>query len=275
MYLIKSLLLGAAFVLSTLASASSTVVALDTAPIDTRDQESLQRGAKLFANYCLSCHGASLMRFEQLKDIGLTEKQIQDNLMFAGQKLTEPMTVAMSAKDAKVWFGATPPDLSLIARSRGADWLYTYMRSFYRDDTRPTGWNNTVFDKVGMPHVLAELQGVQELQQVEHKAAATDHQPEGDKTAAQHGPVADHGAAHAAPKLKLVSAGTMTKLEDGRANTVEYDRAVADLTNFLVFLGEPSYNARHTLGYIALLFLIFVLLPLTYALKREYWKDVK
>lgn len=263
MPLIKTLLLGVALALGSVVHASSEIK-LDRAPIDTRDTESLQRGARLFTNYCLSCHGASLMRYEQLKDIGLSEEQIRENLMFAGRKITDPMTVAMTGQDAKAWFGATPPDLSLVARSRGADWLYTYMRSFYRDDSRPTGWNNTVFDKVGMPHVLAELQGVQEL--VEKKRAV--HQPEGHAAPA-------HEPAHVEKELKLVSAGTMTRIDGERANTVEYDRAMADLSNFLVFLGEPSYNARHTLGYIALLFLIFVLLPLTYALKREFWKDVK
>ena len=263
MHLIKTLLLGAALACGAAVHAS-TQVKLDRAPIDTRDTESLQRGAKLFTNYCLSCHGASLMRYEQLKDIGLSEEQIRENLLFAGQKITDPMTVAMNGKDAKAWFGATPPDLSLIARSRGADWLYTYLRGFYRDDTRPTGWNNTVFDKVGMPHVMAELQGVQELvdkQPARHVAEG--HAPEG------------HAAAHVEKELKLVKAGTLTRIDGERANTVEFDRAMADLSNFLVFLGEPTYNARHTLGYIALLFLIFVLLPLTYALKREYWKDVK
>lgn len=258
MNIIKKLLLVAAIALAPLVHASSEVK-LDSAPIDTRDHESLQRGAKLFMNYCLSCHGASLMRYEQLKDIGLTEVQIKDNLLFAGQKITDPMTVAMNGKDAKAWFGATPPDLSLVARSRGADWIYTYLRSFYKDDTRPTGWNNVTFDKVGMPHVLAGLQGTQEY--VEKKAAGS-HE-------------AAHAAGHIEKELKLVVAGTQTKLDGEKANTAEYDRSVADLTNFLVFLGEPGLNARHTLGYIALLFLIFVFVPLTYFLKKEYWKDVK
>lgn len=261
MHLIKTLLLGAMLGLSGMVYASAEVK-LDKAPIDTRDVESLQRGAKIFTNYCLSCHGASLMRYEQLKDIGLSEEQIKKNLLFAGRKITDPMTVSMNGKDAKEWFGATPPDLSLVARSRGADWLYTYMRSFYRDDSRPTGWNSTVFDKVGMPHVLAELQGVQELVDKKPRHEVSHGQSPSDK-------------AHVEKELKLVKAGTMTKIDGERISTVDYDRAMADLSNFLVFLGEPSYNARHTLGYIALLFLIFVLLPLTYALKREFWKDIK
>ena len=123
------------------------------------DQESLQRGAKTFVNYCLNCHSAQAMRYNRLQDIGLTEEQIKDNLIFAGAKVGETMTNSMNKKDAKAWFGAAPPDLTVISRSRGADWLYTYLRGFYRDETRPTGWNNMVFDKVGMPHVLYELAG--------------------------------------------------------------------------------------------------------------------
>ena len=227
----------------------------DSAPINTNDQQSLQRGAALFVNYCVSCHNASQMRYNRLTDIGLTEAQIKSNLMFTGGKIGDTMTVAMKGSDAKAWFGAQPPDLSLVARSRGADWIYTYLRSFYRDDTRPTGWNNLVFPKVGMPNVLWELQGVQELQ-------AADKPAEGEGDAAE-------------PTLKLVKAGALSKLKDGHADTHLYDQAAADLTNFLVFVSEPAQNLRHTIGYVVLLFLIFILVPLTYALKKEYWKDVK
>lgn len=254
---IKNLLMAAALLVAPLAFASESVK-LDVAPIDTRDQESLQRGAKLFMNYCLSCHGASLMRYEQLTEIGLTEDQIKDNLMFAGQKLTDTMTVPMKSSEGKQWFGATPPDLSLVARSRGPDWIYTYLRSFYRDDSRPTGWNNTVFDKVGMPHVLWQLQGVQELS-AEGVAGEKAHQGE---------------AEHVPRKLKLVQGGTLTRVEGEKVDVSGYDRAVADLTNFMVFLGEPAKNARYTIGYIVLFYLIFVLVPITWLLKREYWKDV-
>ncbi|MFN3397546.1 MAG: cytochrome c1, partial [Sulfurimicrobium sp.] len=141
---------------------------LDKAPYNLNDKASLQRGAKTFVNYCLSCHSASYMRYNRLQDIGLTNDQIKDNLMFAADKVGETMTVAMRSKEAKVWFGAVPPDLTVIARSRGADYLYTYLRGFYRDNTRPTGWNNTVFDKVGMPHVLFGQQGEQELHVEKH-----------------------------------------------------------------------------------------------------------
>jgi ubiquinol-cytochrome c reductase cytochrome c1 subunit len=141
------------------------------------DQESLQRGARVFVNYCLNCHGAGYMRYNRMQDFGLTEQQIKDNLLYAAEKPGETMKVAMQTKDAKAWFGAPPPDLSVITRSRGADWVYTYLRSFYRDDTRPTGWNNTVFDKVGMPHVLHELQGqMAPVYRTEKNAEGHDHQ---------------------------------------------------------------------------------------------------
>ena len=134
---------------------------LERAPIEPRDLASLQAGARTFVNYCLNCHGAQYMRYNRLGDLGLTEAQIRDNLMFAAEKVGETMTVAMSVKDGKAWFGVSPPDLSVIARSRGADWLYTYLRSFYRDEQTPSGWNNRVFANVAMPHVLWKLQAEQ------------------------------------------------------------------------------------------------------------------
>ncbi|MFP5463087.1 MAG: cytochrome c1, partial [Gammaproteobacteria bacterium] len=142
-----------------LALAAGPSVPLDKAPVNLSDKESLQRGARMFVNYCLNCHSATAMRYTRLEDLGLTEDQIKANLMFAAEKPGETMKVGMTKTDGKAFFGATPPDLSVIARSRGADWLYTYLRGFYRDDTRTTGWNNTVFDKVGMPHVMWNLQG--------------------------------------------------------------------------------------------------------------------
>lgn len=218
---------------------------LDHAPIDVSDKASLQRGAKVFVNYCLNCHSAASMRYNRLRDIGLTEQQIKENLMFAGEKVGDQMTVAMSAKEAKAWFGATPPDLSVISRSRGADWLYTYLRGFYRDTTRPTGWNNTVFDKVGMPHVLYDLQGEQSLKAEEVVAA------DGSKT----------------EKHVLVLA------KAGKLSPKEYDATVTDLVNYLVFMGEPARNVRTTLGWVVLLFLgAFFVVALR--LKKEFWKDI-
>ena len=217
----------------TLALASEEVH-LDKAPIDASNHESLQRGARTFVNYCLNCHSANYMRYNRLLEIGLTEKQIKENLLFAGEKVGDTMKVAMNKKDAAKWLGAAPPDLSVEVRARGADWVYTYMRGFYRDASRPTGWNNTVFDKVGMPHILYELQGEQELNHETHE-------------------------------LKLA--------KPGRLSVEEYDMLVGDLTNFMAFMAEHAKQQRNHLGWIVLLFLS-VLLVLTYKLKKAYWKDI-
>ncbi len=253
--LLAHVVLGAAM-LPVAAFANEGGPALDHAPINTRDQESLQRGAQVFANYCLSCHSAQAMRFNGLTEIGLTEEQIKGNLLFAGDKVTDVMSVAMPKRDAKGWFGATPPDLSVIARARGADWLYTYLRTFYRDDTRPTGWNNLVFDKVGMPHVLWELQGEQ------HAVYKT----EKDEHTGKDVQVLEH--------LELVKPGTLTSITDGKAKTRDYDTKVADLVNFLTWMGEPHQNFRQELGYAVMFYLVLILLPFVYFLKKAYWKDL-
>lgn len=225
-------------------------IKLDRAPINEDDHASLQRGARHFANYCMSCHSANYMRFNRLQDIGLSEAQIRDNLVFTGVKVGDLMKIAMESKDAKVWFGAMPPDLSVIARSRaseagsGADWLYTYLRGFYRDAERPTGWNNTVYANVGMPHALWELQGEQVL--VEEK-------------------VRDDGYMKTEMALKLDKPGQLTP--------AQYDEMVADLVNYLVFMGEPVRSHRKTIGMFVLMAL-GVLFIFAYALKKEYWKDV-
>jgi ubiquinol-cytochrome c reductase cytochrome c1 subunit len=218
---------------------------LDRAPIHPADKLSLQRGAQTFVNYCLTCHSAEYMRYNRLRDLGLTETQISDNLIFTGQKVGELMTVAMRKKDTKRWCGVAPPDLSVIARSRGADWLYTYLRKFYRDESTATGWNNLLFDKVAMPHALYQLQGQQSvvLKTVDD----------------------GHGGQHEVKELKLDTPGTLSK--------TEYDLYVADLVNYLVYLGEPAAAKRLQLGVIVLLFL-FGMLALTYALKHEFWRDI-
>ncbi|MDE2366169.1 MAG: cytochrome c1 [Betaproteobacteria bacterium] len=227
------------------AFASGSEVKLDRAPIHLDDKLSLQRGAQTFVNYCLSCHSAEYMRYNRLKDLGLTESEISDNLIFTGQKVGELMTVAMKKKEAKQWFGVAPPDLSVIARSRGPDWLYTYLRKFYRDDSTPTGWNNLVFDKAAMPHVLYQLQGEQAL--------VTKTVDDG------------HGGKHEVSELKLDKPGTLSKNE--------YDAYVADLVNYLVYLGEPAATKRVHIGMLVMLFL-FGMLALAYVLKQEYWKDI-
>lgn len=228
-------------------------VKLDRLPPDVRPNDliSLQRGAQVFVNYCLNCHSAAYMRYNRLQDLGLSEQQIRDNLIFTGVKVGDLMKIAMDPKDTKEWFGTLPPDLTVVARSRassagsGADWLYTYLRGFYRDPSRPSGWNNTVFPNVAMPHVLYALQGEQVLKSEERTL------PGGKKETAQ--------------KLVLEKSGTLSP--------VEYDRLAADLVNFLVYMGEPARQSRIELG-IYVLLLLGVLFVLAYALKKEYWKDV-
>ncbi|MDR1227674.1 MAG: cytochrome c1 [Azoarcus sp.] len=221
-------------------------VHLEKVPVST-DQKNLQNGARLFVNYCLNCHGASAVRYNQLYKIGLDEKVIVDNLLFTGEKTGDLMTVAMVREDAEAWFGTVPPDLSLIARAKaseagsGADYLYTYLRSFYRDPARPTGWNNTVFANVGMPHALWDLQGVQTLEET----------------------VGEDG--HKVQKFTLSKSGSMSK--------ETYDQAVADLVSFLVWMGEPDAGSRKTIGIYVLIFLAGLYL-LTHALGKNYWKDI-
>lgn len=167
----RNLLAALAFVPATLLAAGAGHP-LDEAPIEPRDLVSLQAGARTFVNYCLNCHGAQYMRYNRLTDLGLTEAQIRDNLMFTADKVGETMSVALSVKDGKAWWGVPPPDLSVIARSRGADWLYTYLRTFYRDDKTPSGWNNKTFPNVAMPHALWKLE--REQSAIEYDRTARD-----------------------------------------------------------------------------------------------------
>lgn len=218
---------------------------LDPAPIDLRDLVSLQSGARTFVNYCLNCHGAQYMRYNRLTDLGLTEAQIRDNLILTGDKLGDTMKVALGVKEGKVLFGAAPPDLSVVGRSRGADWLYTYLRTFYRDPKSPTGWNNAVFENAAMPHALWTLQGERALEII--------HRGE---------------PGHATVEFKW------SQLTPGAQNTVQYDTTVRDLVNFLIYMGEPGAADRKIIG-IIVLFVLFALFVPAYFLKREYWKDVK
>jgi len=224
---------------------------LDRAPIDSQDLISLQRGAHTFVNYCLGCHSANYMRYNRLEDLGLSEKQIRDNLIFTGAKVGDLMKTAMDPKDAKAWFGTAPPDLTVVSRARsssagsGADWIYTYLRSFYRDPSRPTGWNNVLYANVAMPHVLYELQGEQVLK------TERVMRPEG----------------YAVDEQKLVLE------KKGKLTPLEYDRLVADLVNYLDYMAEPAATARTTIGIYVLLFL-GLFWVLAYALKKEFWKDV-
>jgi ubiquinol-cytochrome c reductase cytochrome c1 subunit len=221
------------------------------------DVAALQNGAKLFVNYCLNCHAAAAMRYNRLTDpvVGLTEEQIKANLLFAADKVGETMTVALPAKQGKEWFGAAPPDLSLVARSRssgggsGADYLYTYLRTFYRDDTKATGWNNLVFPSVAMPHALWELQGQQRAVFVERPDA---HDPK--------------VTVHAFDRFETITPGTLSK--------TEYDAAVADLVAFLQWMSEPAQNQRVRIGVWVLLFLALFTV-VAWRLNAAFWKDVK
>lgn len=237
--IMKKLLLALLFVPLAVFAAGAQLH-LDRAPDLQGDKAALQSGARTFVNYCLSCHGMSFVRYRRLTELGISEQQVKDNLMFTADKIGEPMRVAARPAEQKEWFGVMPPDLSLVARARaseagsGADWLYTYLRSFYRDEQRPTGWNNTLFPNVGMPHVLWELQGEQTL-------SADGH----------------------ALELK----------HPGQLSPAEYDKQVADLVAFMVWASEPGAGFRRQVGVGVLAFLI-VLFGLSYALKKAYWKDV-
>lgn len=237
--IMKKLLLALLFV-PLAAFAAGAALHLDRAPDLQGNQAALQNGARTFVNYCLSCHGMSFVRYRRLTELGLSEQQVKDNLMFTADKIGEPMRVTARPAEQKEWFGVMPPDLSLVARARaseagsGADWLYTYLRSFYRDDQRPTGWNNTLFPNVGMPHALWELQGEQTL-------AADGH--------------------------------TLELKHSGQLSPAEYDKEIGDLVAFLVWASEPGASFRRQVGFGVLAFLI-VLFGLSYALKKAYWKDV-
>jgi ubiquinol-cytochrome c reductase cytochrome c1 subunit len=227
---------------------------LDRAPERT-DIASLQNGAKLFINYCLNCHSASSMRYNRLRDLGLSEDQIKGNLLFSGEKVGDMMKVAMRTDDAKAWFGAVPPDLSVITRARassagtGGDYLYTYLRTFYKDDTRPTGWNNLVVPNVAMPHVLWQLQGVRTVKMVEepdpHEKGKTVHRFAG---------------------FEQVSPGSLSQ--------PDFDTQVADLVAYMEWMAEPTRDLRKRLGAVVVLFLsLFAFLA--WRLNASYWKDVK
>ena len=233
-------------------AAGGDSIAWDKAPVKTNDLGSLQNGAKIFVNYCLGCHSAAYMRFNRLKDIGLTEQQIKDNLLFTTEKVGDTMRATIDPNQAKEWFGANPPDLTLVARSRaghggtGADYLYTFLRTFYRDDTKATGWNNMAFPSVGMPHALWELQG--------------DRRPVFEQRE-------EHG--HHVSVFKgwnQVSPGTLTPLQ--------YDQAVGDLVKYLQWMAEPGQNNRVRIGVWVLIFL-GVLTIITWRLNAAFWKDVK
>ena len=216
--------------------AATTGYNLDTSPHDPRDMASLQAGARTYVNYCLGCHGLQFMRYAGLTEFGITEAQIKESLLFTGEKVGDPIKAVQDPKEAKAWFGVVPPDLSVVSRSRGADWLYTYLRTFYRDPKTVTGWNNSVYPNVAMPHALWSLQGERGWDAKEHR---------------------------------------FTEITKGTMSPTQYDATVRDLVNFLVYVGEPAASSRRSIGIAVLFVILGVLFPLTYWMKKEFWKDVK
>jgi ubiquinol-cytochrome c reductase cytochrome c1 subunit len=238
--------------------ASGNQVHLDKAPLDPTDYASLQRGAKTFMNTCSGCHGIQYTRYGSLaKGIGITDEQgkvldkvVQDSLIFGNAaKMTDAIKTSMRTADAEKWFGTAPPDLSLVAKSKGADWVYTFLRSFYLDESRPWGVNNTVFEDVGMPHVLANLQGI-----LVPEYKSTIHDIGGKQV-----------------EDKVIS--SLTLAHSGSLSTDEYDKVVADLVNFLSYVADPHQVERKNIGVFVIAFLV-IFTVFAYLLKREYWKDV-
>lgn len=242
----------AAVLLMPVMAAASGGAHLYSAPIDLNDKESLRRGAQAFGDYCYSCHAASFMRYNRIaKDLDMPEEDVREMLIHtynkkgAPTKIGDLMKVSMTDDFAEGAFGTAVPDLSLAARARGADWIYTYLRSFYLDDSRPTGFNNTVFPDVGMPNVLWSLQGLQEPVY----------------ETVMHGDVEVEEIDHFEPVLP------------GQLSRAEFDMFIGDITNFMVYIAEPVRAERESLGWKVLLFLI-VFFVFAYKLKKEYWKDV-
>lgn len=239
------------------AAANEGGYAWDKFPTDKlSDIAALQNGARLFANYCLNCHSAAYMRYNRMHDIGLTDEQIKKNLLFATDKVGDTMKIALDPKHASQWLGAQPPDLSVIARSRsdvgkgsGADYLYTYLRTFYRDNTKVTGWNNLAFPDVAMPNVLWELQGPRVAKFVQEKD--------------RHDPTR---ISHRFEGFEQVSPGKLSERD--------FEEAVGDLVAYLQWMSEPAQGRRVQIGVWVLLFL-GILTVFTWRLNAAYWKDVK
>ena len=253
--LVLTLLLSFGFIAH--AAADEEGYAWDKFPVEKMsDMAALQHGAQLFDNYCLNCHSAAYMRYNRMHDIGLSDDEIKKNLLFATEKVGDTMKVSLDPKQAKEWLAATPPDLTLITRSRtelgkgsGADYVYTYMRTFYRDDTKATGWNNMAFPDVAMPNPLWELQGQRTAKFVEEKDP--------------------HDPAIVEKRFEGFERVTQGKLDEHA-----YDEAVGDLVAYLQWMGEPAQGKRVQIGVWALIFL-GVLTVCTWRLNASYWKDVK
>ena len=284
--LIKSLAALAAACIVGTAAAAEAGYPLDPFPYEKLNQPAaLQNGARLFVNYCLNCHSASLMRYNRLTDLGLTEDQIRKNLLFTTNKVGDPMTIAMHADDAKQWFGAAPPDLSVTARARssaagsGADWIYTYLRSYFRDASKATGWNNALYENVAMPHVFWELQGTRAATLTEVKEVLDDKT--GEPTGFQRSVVSFDtnglrsetteklGEGHHHPSRQW----QLSQPQGGKMSVATFDDNVGDLVAYMTYMSDPSARTRVRLGVWVLLFLgVFTILA--WMLNRAFWKDV-
>lgn len=256
------LLIAAAFstTLSSSVMAAGGSAVVDKVSINMSDKAALQNGAKLFVNYCLSCHSAAYARYNRVaEDLEIPVNQLKDSLMFTTEKTGDLMVTTMPAKDSQRWFGITPPDLTLVSRVRKREWVYTYLRAFYQDESSPSGWNNSLFENVAMPHALYELQGVQRLV---GKVGDTEHG------------VADaHASEDAIGETRVVGDAVFELVHPGKLSPQEFDDAMMDLTAFLVYLAEPAQMQRKKIGIFAIAFLI-ILMGLSYLLKLEYWRDV-
>jgi ubiquinol-cytochrome c reductase cytochrome c1 subunit len=285
MTMIKKLLCALALVITCSgAHAAGGAFPLEQAPNRISDLAALQNGAKLFVNYCLNCHSASAMRYNKLKDIGLTDQQIRDSLLFTGEKVGDLMMGSVSAKDGKVWFGATPPDLSVMARAKsinagptGSDYIYTYLRTYYRDTSKATGWDNLAVPNSAMPHVLWDRQGPREL------TTTTVHQlpTQAGKPAGWERIVTTYDAAgYVTSKVEPLSNYRGKASVDHKFKALEpqrtagYDSDIADLTAFMTWMSEPIQQKRKQIGVWVLLFL-GVFFVIAWRLNASFWKHVK
>lgn len=237
-------------------AAGGSDLVLDEAPFNVHDKASLQNGAKLFVNYCLSCHSAGYARYNRVaEDLEIPEALLKESLMFTTEKTGDLMKTTMPAEDSKRWFGVTPPDLTLVSRVRKPNWVYTYLRGFHIDESSPSGWNNSLFKNVAMPHALYELQGVQRLMTEQEVSDHNDHEQASDS------------------KYTTVGDAKFEIIHPGKLTPKEFDKAMLDLTAFLVYLAEPAQLKREKIGVFVIGFLI-ILMILTFLLKKEYWRDV-
>lgn len=250
-----------ALLLSPLMVIASEGAHMESAQVDLSDKASLQRGAGLYMNYCSGCHSLSYQRYSRMaEDLGLTQEQVEQNLIQSDAKIGETMDTGMDPQAAAAWLGKAPPDLSVVARTKaeGADWIYNYLRSFYVDESRPMGWNNSVFPGASMPHVLWEMQGVQHaVTEPKHKSAS------GEEATCAKGEF--NGA--------CITGFTIPESQKGTLDAEEYDRVARDISAFLAYVGEPAAIKRESMGVWVVLFLAFFTF-LAYLLKLEYWRDV-